>query len=98
MTCDHARSVPATFHRDVLEVLPEDAAAGSFALNVDASYMSIMCPCGCGSNFPLPLNRWSWNGSTEKPSLQPSIRRLSHCKWHGHLQDGVWIPCGDSGR
>lgn len=63
------------------------------------------CPCGCGSMFALPVNKgdgahpsWTWDKNLEKPTLSPSIRDLSGCKFHGHLISGVWTFTGDSGQ
>ena len=41
---------------------------------------------------------WEWDGDGAHPTLSPSVRRVDGCKWHGHLQKGVWIPCNDSGE
>lgn len=59
------------------------------------------CPCGCGAtgailvgeNFKPQSERpsWNWNGSTEKPTLMPSVHHVGH--WHGWLTDGVWRSC-----
>lgn len=58
------------------------------------------CPCGCGlrasilvgNGFkPADSPSWNWNGSREKPTLQPSIHHRDH--WHGWLTDGVWRSC-----
>lgn len=56
------------------------------------------CPCGCGAGGPLIVGNgfkpntkrpsWKWNGSTEKPTLHPSVHHVGH--WHGWLTDGVW--------
>ena len=58
------------------------------------------CPCGCGvasgvqfQNSPGPGPKWTWNGSREKPSITPSIRKLNGCLWHGFLTDGVFRSC-----
>jgi hypothetical protein len=61
--------------------------------------MIYACPCGCGSLGSLqfrPATReekasWEWNGSTEKPTLTPSVHHVGH--WHGWLTDGVWRSC-----
>lgn len=58
------------------------------------------CPCGCGRRAPLTVGlnfkpadgpSWSWNGSLERPSLQPSVHHVGH--WHGYLTDGEWRAC-----
>lgn len=72
-----------------------------------AGYILCECPCGCGGSMNLPVyregepkpakNAWLLSGTPEAPSLAPSIRDLSGCRFHGHLTDGVWTFCGDSG-
>lgn len=63
-------------------------------------YLSYVCPCGCGRLAPLLVGNgfkpdsvpsWRWNGSTDKPTLDPSVHHPGH--WHGWLRDGVWISC-----
>ena len=36
---------------------------------------------------------WHWNGSYHKPSLKPSILRMSGCHWHGYLTEGEFREC-----
>jgi hypothetical protein len=64
--------------------------------------MVMMCPCGCGDiscvAFDVPARtddgpKWGWNGSREKPTLSPSLKKITGCEWHGHLVDGVFRPC-----
>lgn len=65
----------------------------------DIAGMIYCCPCGCGRLGSLqfrPATRedaasWEWNGSTEKPTLNPSVHHVGH--WHGWLTDGVWRSC-----
>jgi hypothetical protein len=59
------------------------------------------CPCGCGRTAPLMVGNgfkpqadyptWNWNGSLDKPTLQPSVHHVGH--WHGWLRNGVWESC-----
>lgn len=58
------------------------------------------CPCGCGRRAPLTCGEkfkpsdgpsWNWNGSLERPTLQPSVNHVDH--WHGWLIDGEWKSC-----
>ena len=58
------------------------------------------CPCGCKSVAPLYIGNgfkpsggpsWSWNGSTDAPTLEPSVNHVGH--WHGWLRAGVWTSC-----
>lgn len=49
-----------------------------------------------GQPPPKERPRWTWNGSTERPTLSPSIRHSSieHGDyWHGFLTDGVLVGC-----
>lgn len=63
-----------------------------------------ICPGGCGRESTILFrgrcdrgdgHAWDWNGSEEKPTLNPSILSMA-CKWHGYLVDGVWRPVDDS--
>ncbi|MDR7034479.1 DUF6527 family protein [Mesorhizobium sp. BE184] len=63
-------------------------------------WMSYSCPCGCGRLANLLVGKgvkpelspsWNWNGSTDKPTLTPSVHHVGH--WHGYLTDGVWRSC-----
>lgn len=72
---------------------------GSYYFEKGAVYFS--CPCGCWGIVRLPVDgtpSWKWNQDEDRPTLEPSIRRMDGCKWHGFLTDGWWTPCGDSGQ
>lgn len=82
---------------------------GAFNIEVQSEHhMHILCecPCGCGGAMRLPLHRtgqnakasWEWDGNLEKPTLTPSIRDLTGCKFHGFLTAGVWSFQPDSGK
>jgi len=67
-------------------------------------WLHAMCPCGCGDEFTIRLvgpddteheGNWAWDGNWSMPTLQPSIRRLVGCKFHGYLTQGVWSSAGD---
>lgn len=76
--------------------------AGAFAIEApdapgDEQRMWWSCPCGCGhvtflhvgNGFkPSDAPSWAWNGSTDAPTLTPSVHRVGH--WHGWLRNGVW--------
>lgn len=65
--------------------------------------LTFRCP-KCGAEHALTINReggfdsqkgWAWNGSVDKPTLDPSILIQSHgaivgCGWHGYLRNGAW--------
>lgn len=36
---------------------------------------------------------WKWDGNEQKPTLSPSVQKLSGCRWHGWLQGGVFRSC-----
>jgi hypothetical protein len=73
--------------------------------DVMLEYLVFNCPCGCRYGDCVRLIRqnelkphevsWHWNGSLDRPTLQPSLRRNVPCKWHGFLIDGVWSACAD---
>lgn len=55
------------------------------------------CPCGCGAQGPLTVGNgfkpadspsWNWNGSLDRPTLEPSVNHERH--WHGYLRNGEW--------
>lgn len=87
-----------------------DTVPGAFDVLVEDGRRTFVycCPCGCGQQIGLPVyldgepkperTAWQWNGQMASPTLQPSIRRLDGCLWHGFLTAGEWQPCGDSGR
>ena len=92
------------------EMFADDAKPGDYSINEDGTYALLECPCGCGSMMNLPLYgnssassfktstpQWYWNGNRELPTLQPSIRDVVTCRFHGFLTNGVWTFCSDSG-
>lgn len=95
------------------DVRPGDHCITPSEEHPDYARILCECPCGCKGMMNLPLFRagqvkaeapknfsganWEWNGNVERPSLHPSIRDLSGCRFHGHLVDGVWTFEGDSG-
>jgi hypothetical protein len=81
-----------------------DAIPGSikYASRNDKGVPEVMwfvCPCGCGAlssvflNQPNSNNSWQWDNSENLPTLSPSIQKLTPCRWHGHLNKGVWESC-----
>jgi hypothetical protein len=58
---------------------------------------------GCGHAHSVPAERWHWNGSTDAPTLSPSVRhfvmhpdtKAETTTCHYHLNDGVIEYCGD---
>jgi hypothetical protein len=82
----------------------ESPVAGSFSVcppdEQGVSDFWYRCPCGCGvqgvlkvraNSKPQESPSWEWNGSTDKPTLHPSVNHVNH--WHGWLTDGEWKVC-----
>lgn len=77
------------------------------AFQFKGGYIRCICPCGCGGFMNLPVYQtgtakertpsWEWDGNETTPTLKPSIRDLSGCRFHGFLTAGVWTFCSDSG-
>lgn len=64
-----------------------------------------ICPCGCGTFMDLPVRvgakqagAWLWDGDAERPTVDPSIRDLAGCRFHGWLRGGTWTFEPDSGQ
>jgi hypothetical protein len=72
-----------------------EGPAGSFM--IDDKGLCFTCPCGCDDTRQIDFPRWSWDGNKAEPTIEPSIRCLSGCMWHGYLTHGIWTPCADSG-
>lgn len=57
------------------------------------------CPCGCKELIHVPIKEnhggqgWEWNRNLEKPTTRPSIQKITGCRWHGYLTDGILTPC-----
>ena len=86
------------------EAFLRDAIAGSFRVSTRDSdgwqQFWYCCPCGCGATAPLTVGNkfkpdggpsWLWDGSTDAPTLSPSVNHVGH--WHGFLRRGVWESC-----
>lgn len=79
--------------------LPPGTAAWGRNMRGQIAVLHATCPCGCGEMLTAPVapgyggSAWAWDGNTTVPTLQPSIQRLSGCKWHGHLTHGVFTTC-----
>ena len=103
-TRNHSISFAGRRHDDLFD---DAAMAGDYRVDDDGKRILMICPCGCGSMMHLPIyaagdakpapNAWLWDGNRERPTLSPSIRDLSGCRFHGFLQAGVWSFTGDSG-
>ena len=67
------------------------------------SQLVYFCP-GCGRLHSVPADRWNWNGSTESPTLSPSVlhfyehpktkQRETVC--HYFIREGNIQYCSDS--
>lgn len=81
------------------ELLCKKLAAGSSAWmrkEGKASHFCFTCPCGCGMITALPVqpvspDGWHWDGNEKSPSINPSIRQMQGCKWHGYVTKGVFL-------
>lgn len=67
-------------------------------LDGEVKGIAFRCPCGCGHQSWLPVQReergWAWDGSRVAPTLTPSILQSGlPCKWHGYLTAGEFRPC-----
>lgn len=99
------RTAPITAqHIADKEAFLRDRVAGSFRVGEIDSDGELSfwycCPCGCKTIAPLSAGKqfkpadgpsWEWNGSTEAPTLRPSVNHIGH--WHGWLRNGVWESC-----
>lgn len=61
-------------------------------------HLWFVCPCGCGelgtiAVTPPCADGWKWDGNETLPTLSPSIQTLTPCRWHGHLNKGVFESC-----
>lgn len=100
---NHTTAVPVQVVEHYRDLVGRPGAVQFF---VDDVGLAFVCPCGCGTQGSIPFTgkveastvSWQWDGNRTQPSLTPSIRRTSGCKWHGHLQHGAWTPCSDSGQ
>jgi Family of unknown function (DUF6527) len=63
--------------------------------------LTFRCPCGCGDVGGIAVEKdmddrdgnhpiWKWDGNKELPTIVPSIRFMSGCKWHGNLIEGIF--------
>ena len=95
---NHSSSVPARVL--VHEDFSQADQPGDVLLFGNGKYLGFTCPCGCGTQISIPISGergWQLRDGSEGLTLHPSVRRMDKCNWHGHLVNGVWIPCGDSG-
>ncbi len=70
--------------------------------------VNFLCPCGCGRECytkvcPVedkkPGSRiWAFQRGPNGPTLIPSVRYESGCRWHFNITDGEAIIHGDSGK
>lgn len=83
----------------VVDDIPDHANAGYLCLVGEAGdywAASMRCPCGCGDTITLNLigPRPVWQAVMAQPgtvSLRPSVYRLTGCKSHYWVRDGVVI-------
>ena len=79
--------------------LPAGAWDWRMADDGKTRYLNFTCPCGCGVASMIPVTTvpgghgWKWDGNEEKPTLSPSIQKLTPCRWHGYLRAGIFEKC-----
>lgn len=63
-------------------------------------YLIFVCVYACIHSIPVlgHPKSWQWDGNEESPTVKPSIRDLSSCRWHGFITKGVLETCADSGE
>jgi len=101
VSTENARaSVPAIFVTDIRgEDGQQPGAIEPRSINGVVRGFAFRCPCGCGLESWLPVNRegdtvhWKWDGNIEAPTLTPSILNFYSCQWHGYLTAGEFQPC-----
>ena len=89
--------------RRVAHIVSEGPQPGDFAFTscggVESAHLLFRCPCGCGAIGGVNLHPcgqapvWTWDGNRERPTVQPSVRFLDGCRWHGFLRAGAWESC-----
>ena len=83
--------------KPISEVLAPGAAWWSHKADGTPQVLHFVCPCGCGTEGGCPVyagsGGWTYIGLKEMPTLQPSVRMISKCGWHGFLTNGIWTPC-----
>lgn len=80
--------------------LPTNNTMFVFLENNIVRGVDFLCPCGCGTNFYLPVTPppkqehcWEYVDDTNGPTLRPSILHLNGCKSHFYITDGKVSTC-----
>lgn len=76
--------------------VPDSVTTGKlYLIGEDGDYwMALLkCPCGCGDTINLPMSegarpRWKFSGTRKKPTLSPSVNRITGCRSHFILRSG----------
>lgn len=87
---------------ETIEQLRRDNPAGAYHIqrrgDGTVGGFQFICPCGCGNESWLPVNReigmggWTWDGNSDAPTLTPSVFNAGMpCRWHGWLRAGRWV-------
>lgn len=53
----------------------------------DPQLLAWWCP-GCDTTHAVALDRWTWNGSLDKPTLAPSVLSTGFNRCHCFVRDG----------
>lgn len=67
-----------------------DMEFGKFYYSDKFNISNHLCPCGCGTQTPLPIedNEWSLSVMNSKITISPSILHLSGCRSHYIIVNG----------
>jgi hypothetical protein len=85
----------------VNSMVETEGKPGAFCFEANEKGLIYNCPCGCEVTGFIPFKGkdhgyptvWDFDGNLDKPTLTPSIQRLSGCKWHGFMTAGIWRSC-----
>lgn len=71
--------------------IPENMERNKIYYSKDYSVSNHLCPCGCGSQTPLPIKEgeWALSITSGKVTIIPSIQHRFNCKSHYIITDGV---------
>lgn len=72
------------------EFIPNEMEFGKFYFSEMFGVANMLCPCGCGMQTPIPINKEEWMIYIvgDKFNLTPSIQQRMGCKSHFIIRDG----------
>jgi hypothetical protein len=78
---------------ELVEVLfiPENMESGLIYYSLEYNCSNHLCPCGCGSQTPLPIKdgEWTLDVRNGKTTITPSIQHRFNFKSHYVITNGV---------